>query len=205
MRNRKFLIVIAGFLVVVAGTFPLWRPLFVSDVVDEPFPELSDELRAAFTQMPPDVQTALIEMRAENPAMALDTVRSMTAPDVQMTETMPDSQPQTLRQGSFNQIDLIHGAEGTATLYQLADNSRIVRFENFRAQNGPDLHVYLVKNANPASSADLGDDYIDLGALKGNVGNQNYAIPPEADLSQYQSVIIYCVPFQVVFSVASLQ
>ena len=47
--------------------------------------------------------------------------------------------------------------------------------------------------------------YIDLGKLKGNIGNQNYPIPADLDLSPGGSVVIYCVPFHVIFSVASLQ
>lgn len=44
--------------------------------------------------------------------------------------------------------------------------------------------------------------YVDLGKLKGNVGNQNYAIPADVDLSQYRGVMIYCQPFHVLFSIA---
>ena len=50
----------------------------------------------------------------------------------------------------------------------------------------------------------VGDDYVHLGALKGNIGNQNYEIPAEVDLSEYKSVVIYCVPFHVVFATATL-
>ena len=47
--------------------------------------------------------------------------------------------------------------------------------------------------------------YVDLGELKGNRGNQNYPIPAGVDIGIQQSVVIYCVPFSVVFSVAMLQ
>jgi hypothetical protein len=40
--------------------------------------------------------------------------------------------------------------------------------------------------------------------LKGNIGSQNYEIPADVDVSQYQSVVIYCMPFHVVFSTATL-
>jgi hypothetical protein len=66
------------------------------------------------------------------------------------------------------------------------------------------LHVILTKHPAPASRSDVGEDYIDLGSLKGNQGNQNYEIPVGTDLSQYQSVVIYCVPFHVVFATATL-
>ena len=55
----------------------------------------------------------------------------------------------------------------------------------------------------PAPSLGLVANEIHLGALKGNVGNQNYDIPADVDLSEYRSVVIYCVPFHVVFSTAA--
>ncbi len=54
------------------------------------------------------------------------------------------------------------------------------------------------------SRAEVGSDYVDLGSLKGNMGNQNYEIPTDLDLSDYQGVVIYCMPFHVVFATASL-
>jgi hypothetical protein len=63
--------------------------------------------------------------------------------------------------------------------------------------------VLLATGSAPTGSADLGE-YIDLGSLKGNMGNQNYDIPSGTDLSQYNSVVIYCKPFHVVFATAPL-
>ncbi|MEM7336152.1 MAG: DM13 domain-containing protein, partial [Chloroflexota bacterium] len=57
---------------------------------------------------------------------------------------------------------------------------------------------------NPLTRDEVGTDYIDLGSLKGNMGNQNYEIPADVDLSQFQSIVIYCQPFHVVFSTATL-
>jgi hypothetical protein len=70
--------------------------------------------------------------------------------------------------------------------------------------NGPDLHVLLANHPAPADRAEGMASYLDLGSLKGNVGSQNYEIPASADISQFQSVVIYCEPFHVVFSTATL-
>jgi hypothetical protein len=108
--------------------------------------------------------------------------------------------------GNFHDIDSIHKGSGTATFYELEDGSRILRFEPFDVTNGPDLHVYLSVLPDPLTSEEVRSaEYIDLGKLKGNVGNQNYEISAEVDLASIQSVVIYCQPFHVVFSVAPLE
>ena len=99
--------------------------------------------------------------------------------------------------------DNFHQGSGTATIYELDDGSRVLRFEDFEVTNGPDLHVLLVPHGNPQTQDDI-TGYLDLGSLKGNIGDQNYELPDDLDLSQYGSVVIYCVPFHVLFSAASL-
>jgi hypothetical protein len=82
----------------------------------------------------------------------------------------------------------------------------VLRLENFKSTNGPDLHVYLASHPNPTKSSEIKDQgFVNLGRLKGNIGNQNYAIPASVDLSKQGSVIIYCKAFSTIFSVASLK
>lgn len=203
-RNQVIIIGILIIIVGVAVTFPLWSPYFINDVVDEAFPDLTDAERDFVRAIPEDERNVLLEMNEENPEMANDTARSMMVEDIIMEEDMPPDEPSVLLDGTFTFIDAVHNGEGTATVYQLADDSRVLRFENFRVTNGPQLHVILSKNSPDSIFGDVGDDYIDLGALTGNVGNQNYAIPDDVDLDEYHTVIIYCVPFSVVFSTAPL-
>ena len=192
--------------VVTALTYSLWSPYFIDEVVDDPFPMLSDDQRDQIADLPQDQQVALAQMMDEVEQMAVSAIEDpITVPEEE--QAMPDGMPPEpfiLSQGTFIEIDVIHGAEGSATIYQLEDDSRVLRFENFRSTNGPELHVILSSHADPRSRGQVGDNYIDLGALRGNVGNQNYAIPDDIDLSQYNSVVIYCVPFHVVFSTATL-
>ena len=92
-----------------------------------------------------------------------------------------------------------------ASIYQLADGKRTLRLTEFATSNGPDVHVYLV-----AVEVEKGNDavkeagFIDLGSMKGNIGDQNYEIPADADLSKYQTVSIWCARFGVNFGTAAL-
>ena len=112
-------------------------------------------------------------------------------------------QPELLREGQFRGADDFHRGSGTATIFRTPDDRLVLRLTDFMVTNGPALSVLLSSSPAPASSQQLGD-YIDVGALKGNIGNQNYEIPAGTDLSTYNSVVIYCVPFHVVFATATL-
>ena len=84
------------------------------------------------------------------------------------------------------------------------DLGKIVRLQDLDVDNGPDLRVLLSKNPSVRSSGDLGE-YVELGKLKGNKGNHNYSIPSDINAEDYNSVVIYCKPFKVVFNSANLQ
>lgn len=202
-RNQIILFGVIAIVVLVAVTFPLWSPYFINDVVDEAFPNFSSEELDSVREMPQEEQDVLVSMAEDNPEMAQDTARAMMDDDTEMNEDMPEDAPEVLLVGSFNFIDAVHNGEGTATVYQLADGSRVLRFEDFRVTNGPQLHVILSRNAPDSIFGDIGEDYVDLGPLSGNVGNQNYVIPDDVNLDEFQSVVIYCVPFHVIFSTAA--
>ena len=95
--------------------------------------------------------------------------------------------------------DGIHNAEGLAKVIVLDEGNRsILRLENFRATNGPDLYVYL-------STDKSASDFVNLGRLKGNIGNQNYEISEGTELSKYDTVLIWCRAFSVLFGSAELK
>lgn len=48
------------------------------------------------------------------------------------------------------------------------------------------------------------DDFVDLGDLKGNIGDQNYEIPAGVDLAVYDTVLIWCVRFSSPFGEATI-
>ena len=111
------------------------------------------------------------------------------------------SSAQTLASGTFHSV--LHPTEGTATVYRLGDGSCVLRFTNFNTSNGPDVHVYMVAGDDARDHATvLHSGFIDLGVIKGNIGDQNYSIGPDVDLSKYRTVSIWCKRFSVNFGAA---
>lgn len=94
--------------------------------------------------------------------------------------------------------DGIHNAEGMAKVITLQDGNKVLRLENLKATNGPDLYVYLATDKGAS-------DFVDLGRLKGNIGNQNYNIPQGTDLNKHNTVLIWCKQFSVLFGSAKLE
>jgi hypothetical protein len=77
----------------------------------------------------------------------------------------------------------------------------VLCFENLKVTDGPYLRVYFVKHPGPGESDDVtADNFVDLGALKGNIGNQNYTIPAGTDVAPFGSVVIWCRTFGVLFA-----
>ena len=86
------------------------------------------------------------------------------------------------------------------------DGSHLLRLEDLDVTNGPDLHVILSPDPNPKKRDTVKiPGYVDLGKLKGNKGNQHRPIPADVDVTIQGSVVIYCAPFHVIFSVAPLR
>jgi hypothetical protein len=135
--------------------------------------------------------------------MATAAAMSQTADD-EMGEGMAGAA--ALKVGEFQDIDRLHQGSGQATIYELADGTRVLRLENLDVTNGPDLRVLLAGHDEPRSrdALESGVGYIELDGLKGNKGNQNYVIPETVDITDFNSIVIYCEPFHVIFSIASL-
>ncbi|MGB7860966.1 MAG: DM13 domain-containing protein [Acidimicrobiia bacterium] len=189
--SRRTWIVVAVLIAVpvIAVGWWLGSPLFLDTEVNEEFP------MSAGAEVPDDMTQEEVEIEmekaAEQPATAVE-------------DSMPDDGgPTATSRGEFEDFDDFHMGSGTATIYELEDGSHVLRLEDFEVTNGPDLHVLLAPDSNPADRDGV-TGYVDLGSLKGNIGDQNYEIPGEVDVGLYGSVVIYCQPFHVIFSVASL-
>jgi hypothetical protein len=98
-----------------------------------------------------------------------------------------------------------HETKGVATIYRLDDGHRALRLTEFSTSNGPDVRVYLVA-ASDVQKEDAAKraGFVDLGPLKGNIGDQNYDVPAGLDLTKYRAVSIWCRRFSVNFGAAPL-
>jgi Electron transfer DM13 len=115
-----------------------------------------------------------------------------------------EAAPTTVASGEF--VSLEHETRGMALVVETG-GKRFLRFEGFETSDGPDLLVYLSAKepAGPDDWYGYDQDFVDLGELKGNVGNQNYAIPATVDLDRYSTAVVWCRRFEVGFAAAVLQ
>lgn len=174
------------------------QTLLFDDVVDEEFPVAgadrdpagaSDDDGAAVAEEPDD---------ADDP----------DAPDVTDdgdgagAEAEPTG-PIELAMGDFTSRSR-YSVEGQATTFRLEDGSHLLRLEDFESTNGPDLFVYLTTADADATDDELGAEFVDLGVLTGNIGNQNYVVPADVDLDRFDTVVIWCRRFTTAFGAADL-
>ena len=193
--GKNFYITIGVLIAIAVIIFGWWllSPLFITREVDEEFPLTANAV------IPEGMDRAEAEM-------VMSTMAGMGEKVDEAMPKMPATQEQVrLKSGEFRDGDRFHKGSGQALIYDLPDGSQVLRLEDLEVTNGPDLRVILTTVADPDSSEDVhAEGYIELDKLKGNVGNQNYPIPADADVDSFKSVVIYCKPFRVVFAVANL-
>jgi hypothetical protein len=114
--------------------------------------------------------------------------------------------PQLVFTGLLN--GKLHETKGRAAVYRAQDGTMSLRLTDFSTSNGPDVHVVLVAAGDPGLKNNVPGqalESIEVGALKGNEGNQEYKLPANADLTRYNTVAIYCERFRAVFGTAKLE
>jgi Electron transfer DM13 len=167
-------LVVAGAVFVVVWFEP--HKLLIEETVDEPVPTVG--------------------------APASDDTASPDAPTRDDARESEPSEPKVLAMGSFQSLE--HSTSGTAKILELPDGSLYLRFEDLDTSNGPDLRVYLSEIPASDDWHAYGERYLDLGALTGNRGSQNYVIPDDTDLARFKSAVVWCRRFTVGFGVAAL-
>lgn len=119
------------------------------------------------------------------------------------TASAAEKTPVKLASGQFH--NGAHDTKGMAAIFQLGDGKRTLRLTDFATSNGPDVRVYLVAAADAKDNDTVKSaGFVELGNLKGNIGDQNYDVPANVDLAKYQAVTIWCARFGVNFGTAPL-
>ena len=115
--------------------------------------------------------------------------------------------PAVVASGRF--VSHEHDTTGRVRVLRLPDGERILRIDDLETSNGPALRVWITDAEVETGSSGwfVFDDgrYVDLGALRGNVGDQNYPLPADVDLDELTSVSIWCERFSVSFGAAELE
>jgi hypothetical protein len=197
--SKKTLVVISLVsvpFVVAAGTyFQPWK-LFTDTRVEEALPKPTGT-----TVAPKDATTDETGEKIAETEEPLSSSKSAT----DSTEVVES--PEILAEGKF--ITHEHDTTGSVKILKYSDGTRILRIENLKTSNGPKLEVWLT-DAPVIEGLDgwrVFDDgkFLNLGALKGNIGSQNYSIPSETNLDDYSSISIWCERFSVSFGAAALR
>jgi hypothetical protein len=216
--NKKRAIIVVIIIAAIAIPFGIYTvsPYFINTTVIEPLPTASsnsvsdlqkfqefmsmnseeEERVEEGLQMTEEEKNAIMRGAAQTNGITVN--EDMTEATAATTTTTSGGN-MSLLTGQFVGVnDGIHNTEGLARVIPLDDASMILRLENFKSTNGPDLYVYLATDKSTS-------DFVNLGKLKGNIGNQNYEIPEGTDFSRYDTVLIWCQAFSVLFGSAELK
>ncbi|GEM_PF-1750976 len=216
-RLRLFVVFIGALVVAATFTFNVWFPLILNQEDVILFPELPEDLYAAFENLPQERQDAYLELRGQNTALAA----RMAAAALNAPRIVPDDQQANpslsgqvaVQTSEFVPISVNRSVTGKITLYELPDGSRYLWFEEFVAMPGQELRLFLSSvdadallelagdEDGPKEYKLTPDDFV-LDPLAYDVGNQAYQIPSDADLSLYNSVIIYARGFDLLWAYA---
>lgn len=222
--NKKILIIISIVIAAIVIPFGIYAisPLFTSNTVNEPLPttaagvnkntalhdyqrfvSMNDQDRSnAAKQMSQReknivmIGASQINKTINESAITTDTIKQRQQQQQQKSNA---TTARSILTGSFiGAGDGFHNAEGLVRVIPLEDGSTILRLENFKSTNGPNVHLYLATDK-------AASNFIDLGRLKANNGNQNYNIPHGTDLAKYNMALIWCKDFSVLFGSAQLK
>jgi hypothetical protein len=234
MVKKKLVILIIVVIVALAIPFAIYTisPLFISNTVNEPLPPSittnqivdknpssqeyqkfnsmneQDRINAAKQMSQNQKNVIMIGAAQINNTIdenmnqsSVSTITGQQNNQQQQDKVSTNTSFATIKTGSFiGAGDGFHNTEGLAKIIPLenSDGRSILRLENFKSTNGPNVHIYLATDKTAS-------DFIDLGRLKANNGNQNYDIPFGTNLTKYNMALIWCKDFSVLFGSAQLR
>jgi hypothetical protein len=222
--NKKVLLIVIVIIAAVAIPVSVYTifPLFINNTINEPLPrtaavvsqkEASQQYQKFISMNEKDKMNVAKQMSQKEKNMVMigaaqinntinENISTAGKSNNQHTTTNNNnntvSSTNKILTGSFvGAGDGFHNAKGIVKIIPLEYGSNVLRLENFKSTNGPNVHVYL-------STDKSASDFVDLRRLKANNGNQNYDIPNRTNLSKYKTVLIWCKDFSVLFGSAEL-
>ena len=192
LKSPSALVRIAMLVVVLAGVSRLLRRFVANPAVQAAVPAVLAVGVLALVVLPYFRDETVVETLPTSAAdLGVAVTTTVAAAQPQLTTTTVAAAPARISQGTLRGID--HRASGAAAVYRFADGTAFVRLEDIDVQNGPDYVLYLV----PGNDRRTPGSGVELGAMKGNQGTQNYAVPAGIDLRAPHTVLIWCRAFAV--------
>lgn len=199
--NKKIKIAIGGIIAVIAIAIATYTisPLFINTSIDEPLPDTSPKVGfEEFMKLSEDERATIGKDMTQEEKDNIMKVFAQENSTINDEMAIPENQTNNMLAGNLIDAgDGFHMASGQVKVLQVPEGTQLLRFENLDVTNGPDLYVYLSKDT-------TADDFVSLGRLKGNMGNQNYPIPENTDLEKYDTVLIWCQAFSTLFGSSKL-
>ncbi len=146
------------------------------------------------------VLAGLIALVAASAATAQDNASADVAQDVvaaSATETI-------LASGGFARKR--KGTSGGWEIVQRDDATVLRLLDDFRTGRGPDIKIFLSPTAFASTNGqNATDGSLLLGQLDSNRGAAELTIPADVDLAQFDSVLVHCEEFSVLFGGSPLR
>ena len=199
--DKKIKIAIGGIIAVIAiaiGTYTI-SPLFINTTIDEPSPTTNQNIGfEEFMKLSEDERATIGKNMTQEEKDNIVSVFAQENATINDEMNLPENQTNNMLAGNLIDAgDGFHKAFGQVKVLQIPNGTQILRFENLDVTNGPDLYVYLATDT-------TAKDFVSLGRLKGNMGNQNYPIPEDTDFEKYNTVLIWCQAFSTLFGSSKL-
>lgn len=131
-------------------------------------------------------------------AFALSLAGIATAAPVAFADTATISVASELPSGTF--VKKKKKLKGAWEIVERGDKTFIVFADDFRAANGPDLKIFLSpQTVSDVTGKTAVNGAINIGELKATKGTQEYEIPAGVNLSDYNSVLVHCEAYSVLW------
>ncbi len=98
-----------------------------------------------------------------------------------------------------------YSVDGGWTITTSGDKTLITLDDTFKTKGGPDLKIFLSKQSiGEVTGKTATKDSVLVSALKSNKGTQTYELPEGINLDDYQSLLIHCEQYSVLWGGAAI-